>query len=125
MTEIQLIRFPKMSSVLSKDTSDCQTAAICCVLIGISKADCSGSVLYALKRNIDGCFEGDPFQLRQENGLYIWPNEKIAVNRISFGSILRCRKFGDIYTYLGSTKRRKMVGLIHDELSKYFPITEM
>ena len=118
------LRFPKMSSVLSEDTCDDQNAANHCVVIGISKADCSASLIYALKRNNDDSFEGDPFQLRQENGLYIWPNEKIAENRISFGSILRCRKFGDIYTYLGSTKRREMVGLIHDELSKYVP-TEM
>ena len=133
MTKIQLVsqlvRFPEMSSVLSKITGNGQDAANRCVVIGISKADCSGSVIYALKRNNDDSFEGpgfegDPFQLHQENGLYIWPNEKIAENRISFGSILRCRKFGDISTYVGNTKRRKMVGLIHDELSTYVP-TEM
>ena len=117
------LRFPKMSSVLSEDTCDDQNAANHCVVIGISKADFTRSVVYALKRN-NGSFEGDPFQLRQENGCYIWPNEKIAENGISFGSILRCRQFGDFYTYLGSTKRREMVGLIHDELSKYVP-TEM
>ena len=119
----QLVRFPEMSCALSKVTRNGQDANRC-VVIGISKVDCSGSVIYALKRNNDDSFEGDPFQLRQENGCYIWPNEKIAENGISFGSILRCRQFGDIYTYLGSTKRREMVGLIHDELSKYVP-TEM
>ena len=118
MTKIQLVRFSEMSSVLSKVTGNGQDAANRCVVIGISKADCSGSVIYALKRNNDDSFEGDPFQLRHGNGLYIWPNEKIAENRISFGSILRCRKFGDISTYVGNTKRRKLVGLIHDELSK-------
>lgn len=118
MTKIQLVRFPEMSSVLSKVTGNGQDAANRCVVIGISKADCSGSVIYALKRNNDDSFEGDPFQLRHGNGLYIWPNEKIAENRISFGSILRCRKFGDISIYVGNTKRRKLVGLIHDELSK-------
>lgn len=120
----QLVRFPEMSTVLSKVTGNVEDAANRCVVIAISKADCSGSVIYALKRNNDDSFEGDPFQLHQENGLYIWPNEKIAENGISFGSILRCRKFGDISTYVGNTKRRKMVGLIHDELSEYVP-TEM
>ena len=109
----QLVRFPEMSRVLSKVTRNGQDANRC-VVIGISKVDCSGSVIYALKRNNDDSFEGDPFQLHQENGLYLWLNEKIAENRISFGSILRCRrKFGDIFTYDGNTKRRKMVGLIH------------
>lgn len=120
----QLVRFPEMSTVLSKLTGNVEDAANRCVVIAISKADCSGSVIYALKRNNDDSFEGDPFQLHQENGLNIWPNEKIAENGISFGSILRCRKFGDISTYVGNTKRRKMVGLIHDELSEYVP-TEM
>lgn len=120
----QLVRFPEVSTVLSKVTGNVEDAANRCVVIAISKADCSGSVIYALKRNNDDSFEGDPFQLHQENGLYIWPNEKIAENGISFGSILRCRKFGDISTYVGNTKRRKMVGLIHDELSEYVP-TEM
>ena len=114
VTKIQLVRFPEMSSVLCKVTGNGQDAANRCVIIGIAKADSSGSVIYAMKINSDGSFEGDPFQLRQENGLYIWPNEKIAENRISFGSILRCRKFGDISTFVGNTKRRKMVGLIHD-----------
>ena len=87
MTKIQLVRFPEMSSVLCKVTGNGQDAANRCVIIGIAKADSSGSVIYAMKINSDGSFEGDPFQLRQENGLYIWPNEKIAENRISFGSI--------------------------------------
>lgn len=110
-----------MSSVLSKVTGNGQDATNRCVVLAISKTDCNGSVIYALKRKNDGSFEGDPFQLHQENGRYIWPNEKIDENGISFGSILRCRKFGNICRYVGNTKRRKMVGLIHDELSKYVP----
>lgn len=55
-----------MSTVLSKVTGNVQDAANRCVVISISKADCSGSVIYALKRN-DDSFEGDPFQLHQDS----------------------------------------------------------
>ena len=67
----QLVRFPEMSTVLSKVTGNVQDAANRCVVVAISKADCSGSVIYALNRNNDDSFEGDPFQLHQKNGLYI------------------------------------------------------
>ena len=54
-----------------------------CVISGIAKADSSGSVIYGMNLSKDERIEGQPFLLHQENGRYIWPNERIAAENLS------------------------------------------
>ena len=81
-----------------------------CVISGIAKADSSGSVIYGMDLSKDQRIEGQPFRLHQENGRYIWPNERIAAEKLKQRSIVKYQVFGDISTYLGGTKR-SMVSL--------------
>ena len=82
-----------------------------CVVSGIARAESSSSVIYGMNLSKDKHIEGQSFQLHQENGRYIWPNERIAAEKLNQGSIVKCQVFGDIHTYLGRTKR-SMVSLI-------------
>ena len=82
-----------------------------CVISGIARADSSGSVIYGMNLSKDERIEGQPFRLHQENGPYIWPNERIAAEKLRQRSIVKYQVFGDISTYLECTKR-SMVSLI-------------
>ena len=82
-----------------------------CVISGIAKADSNCSVIYGMNLSKDERIEGQPFLLHQENGRYIWPNERIAAEKLKQRSIVKYQVFGDICTYLERTKR-SMVSLI-------------
>ena len=91
-----------------------------CVVIAIAKAYSSSSVIYVLNLNGHGCIEhqGYPFLVRrlcQKDGQYVWPNEEIVAEKVSNGSILRCRDFGKDYViYLGNTNRQKVSLVFHE-----------
>ena len=94
--------------------TDLQPKHHLCVISGIAKADSSGSVIYGMnlsKDRKDERIEGQPFRFYQENGRYIWPNERIAAENLKQGSIVKYQVFGDISTYLERTER-SMVSLI-------------
>ena len=84
-----------------------------CVVISISKASKTTSVIYALKLNNNDSIEGHPFQLYQTNGVeYFWKNITITEEDISCRSILKCNVSGNNVLYGGNTNKEK-VGLIH------------
>ena len=77
----------------------------CCIVIGVARADSKGgtSVLYALKLNDDNSTEGDPFQLLDSKGRYIWQNDDLCEEGVKTRSVVRLRKFGDQFLFDGNT----------------------
>ena len=81
-----------------------------CVVICIAKAHSGDNTsIFAREIDEDGCGVGEPFRLAQSALKYLWKNEEVEEEKISFSSMVRYMQVGDFYLFQKNTKRRRQV----------------